>query len=85
MRARCGRIMIPPCEKTRSTGAEVAGMLKSLVNNGRSEMYSLLARKLGCSSEEKSSWLIAAKYLASFTSGGTSADSFADASALERW
>jgi len=42
-------------------------MLKSLVNNGRSDMYSLLAKKTGCSSEEKSSWLIAAKYLVSFT------------------
>jgi len=51
--------ILEQCEKKpRSTEAKVAGMPNSLLNNGHSVIYSLLAKKFGCSSEPKSSWLM---------------------------
>jgi len=75
-------------KKTRSTAADVAGMLNSLLINGCSDLYFLLAMQRRLAGHHNwSSVLIAARYLFSVTSAGTSPDSLVDASVglLERW
>jgi hypothetical protein len=59
--ARCARIIKPLAEKTLSTGADVAGVQKTLANSGRSRLNCWHARSSIISDEQNSGELISCR------------------------